>query len=170
MHVGLISDTHGVLRPEALAALCGSDYIVHAGDIGDASILERLSAIAPVTAVRGNNDHGEWAARLPETNRLDAGGVGIFVIHDVATLAIDPVAAGIAVIVSGHSHRPRSQWQGGVLYINPGSAGPRRFRLPVSIGKLDIAAGIIGAALVSLDVESASGAPRARARAAARNG
>jgi putative phosphoesterase len=164
MRIGLISDTHGWLRSEALAALHGSDCIIHAGDIGDASILARLAAIAPVTAVRGNNDQGEWATRLPETNRLDVDGVRILVIHDVAALAFDPAAAGIDVVVSGHSHRPASRRQGAVLFINPGSAGPRRFRLPVSVGRLDIAVGRIDAALVSLDVETANATPATRGR------
>ena len=157
--VGLISDTHGLLRPEASAALRHSDLIVHAGDIGDASILEQLSAIAPVSAVRGNNDHGKWAEQLPQTRRVAAGDACIFVVHDVNELALDPAAARIDVVVSGHSHRPQSERRGGVLYVNPGSAGPRRFRLPVSVGVLIIEDGRIDVELVSLDVEASRRAP-----------
>ena len=160
VRIGLISDTHGLLRPEALAALHGSDMIVHAGDIGAGSILERLSAIAPVCAVRGNNDVGPPASALPQTRRLDAAGKSIFVIHDLAELAIEPLAAGIDVIVSGHSHKPKSGRRDGVLYINPGSAGPRRFRLPISVGRLTIADGRIEAELLPLDVAVAPAAVR----------
>ncbi len=139
MHrVGLISDTHGLLRPEAMASLRGSDFIVHAGDIGDAQILAALGAIAPVTAVRGNNDYGAWAEEIPETAVLRVGEVGIYVVHDLAELALDPLAAGHRVVVSGHSHRPRIEERGGVLYVNPGSAGPRRFALPVCVAELTI--------------------------------
>ena len=134
--VGLISDTHGLLRPEALQALRGSRYIVHAGDIGDAAILEALSAIAPVTAVRGNNDTGSWARRLPDTAVLEAGSARIYVLHDFKTLDIDPAAEGYDCVVAGHSHKPSQVSRGGVLYVNPGSAGPRRFALPVSVGTL----------------------------------
>jgi putative phosphoesterase len=136
IRVGLISDTHSLLRPEALGALAGSDFLIHAGDIGNASILEQLSAIAPVTAVRGNNDVGDWAAALPETDVLQAGAVFIYVIHDVAQLDIDPAAGGFHVVVSGHSHRPMYEVREGVLYINPGSAGPRRFSLPIAVANL----------------------------------
>lgn len=159
LRVGLISDTHGLLRPEALAALHRSDRIIHAGDIGDPSILAQLSAIAPVFAVRGNNDHGGWAETLPETRRVDAGDVRIFVIHDVNQLTSDPPAGRIDVIVSGHSHRPHSERRGGVLYVNPGSAGPRRFRLPVSLGMLNIEGGRIDVELASLDVDASRRAP-----------
>jgi putative phosphoesterase len=138
VRVGLISDTHGLLRPQALDALRGSDCIVHAGDIGDPAILAALSALAPLTAVRGNNDTGAWAQRLPGTARLDCGGVTVYVLHDRKTLAIDPARAGIGVVVAGHSHRPLVEPRGDVLYINPGSAGPRRFRLPVTVGELRI--------------------------------
>ncbi len=149
IRVGLISDTHGLLRPEALAALRGSDFIVHAGDVGDASILEHLSALAPVTAVRGNNDHGAWAARLPDTDRLLAGGMRILVLHDLA--ALDDAATRIDVVVSGHSHRAKTERRADVLYVNPGSAGPRRFWLPISVGMLTIDAGGVTSELFLLD-------------------
>ena len=151
LRVGLISDTHGLLRPGALDALRGSDYIVHAGDIGTADILSRLEAIAPVTAVRGNNDHGRWAEQLPELAVLDVGDVRIGVIHDVKLLTTDPVRSGYHAIVSGHSHHPRVSERDQVLYVNPGSAGPRRFRLPVCVAQLDIAGASIHARLITLD-------------------
>src|SRR5580765_2406429 len=125
IRVGLISDTHDLLRPDAVAFLQGSDCIVHAGDICDPSVLERLAAIAPVTAVRGNNDRGAWAERLNETEFVEAGGIWLYAIHDRAQLDIDPVAAGVQVVVSGHSHKPSVERREGVLYVNPGSAGPR---------------------------------------------
>jgi uncharacterized protein len=134
--IGLISDTHGLLRPEALAFLQGSDLIVHAGDIGGPDILQALSAIAPLTVVRGNNDRGPWAASIRETEWPQAAGINLYAIHDLAQLDVDPVAAGIQVVVSGHSHQPRVDRREGVLYVNPGSPGPRRFRLPISIGEL----------------------------------
>ncbi|HEY6618491.1 MAG TPA: metallophosphoesterase family protein [Steroidobacteraceae bacterium] len=136
MRVGLISDTHGLLRPEVLAYLHGSDHIIHAGDVCDPSVLEALAAIAPVTAVRGNNDCGAWASFLRETEIIKLGGVFIYAIHDLAELDIDPSIANVRVVVSGHSHRPLVEHRGGVLYVNPGSAGPRRFRLPISAGEL----------------------------------
>lgn len=163
--IGLISDTHGLLRAEAIAALRGSDHLIHAGDIGDADILQRLSAIAPLTAVRGNNDIGDWADAVPETQQVELRGARIFVIHDLATLAIDPCAAGIDVVVSGHSHRPRCERRDGVLYVNPGSAGPRRFRLPIGIGILTIDAAGIDAELVTLDVGTSTPLPSSRLRA-----
>jgi putative phosphoesterase len=134
--VGLISDTHGLLRPEAVESLRGSDFIVHAGDIGDSSIVEHLARLAPVTAVRGNTDHGAWAAAIPETAVLQVGAVLIYVIHDISELDLDPAAAGFHAVVAGHSHRPTQEQREGVLFINPGSAGPRRFQLPVSTGQL----------------------------------
>jgi uncharacterized protein len=136
VRVGLISDTHGLLRPEAVEALRGSDFIVHAGDVGDAAILEHLARIAPVTAVRGNVDSGYWARVLPETAILQVGEAFIYVLHDLAALDLDPVAAGFHAVVHGHSHRPSQEVREGVLIINPGSAGPRRFSLPVSAGEL----------------------------------
>lgn len=134
--VGVIADTHGLLRPEALAALSGVDHIVHAGDIGNEGVLAALARIAPVTAVRGNNDAAPWARALPHTAVLRLDAVSIYVLHDLKTLAIDPAAARHRVVVAGHSHVPRNAWRGEVLYFNPGSAGPRRFRLPVAIGRL----------------------------------
>ena len=164
--VGLISDTHGLLRPEALDALQDSEFIVHAGDIGDGAILERLSRIAPVTAVRGNNDHGTWAAALPDTAWLDVHARRILVIHDLSELDHDASLDGIDVIVSGHSHRPQSAQRGNILLINPGSAGPRRFRLPISIGKLVVAGDRIDATLVALEVEPSILSPQRRMRSA----
>ena len=148
--IGLISDTHGLMRPEALAALADSEHIVHAGDIGNAAILSTLALLAPITAVRGNNDHGDWAEALPETATLRIGGVALYVLHDLAQLATDPAAQGIAVVVSGHSHRPRIEHRGGVLYVNPGSAGPRRFKLPIAVARLTIDAGQAHADLIEL--------------------
>ena len=148
--VGLISDTHGLLRPEAMRALAGSDYIIHAGDIGRAEILEQLSAIAPTTAVRGNNDSNEWASRIPETEVLHVGTAIIYVIHDVAALDLDPAAAGFHAIIAGHSHRPSIELREGVLFVNPGSAGPRRFKLPVSVGCLTVSGTSIKPRLVEL--------------------
>jgi putative phosphoesterase len=134
--VGLVSDTHGLLRPEAIEALAGSDHIIHAGDIGDPAILGALAAIAPLTAVRGNNDTGAWARGIPEARTLELGGVRIHVIHDLGMLRRPP--RGVRVVVSGHSHVPRILEEEGVLYVNPGSAGRRRFRLPVTVGQLRI--------------------------------
>lgn len=148
--IGLISDTHGLLRPEALAALQGCDHIVHGGDIGDPAILDALAALSPVTAVRGNNDTAAWAAALPDTARLDCEGVTLLVLHDRKMLACDPRADGLGVVVSGHSHRPAIETRDGVLYVNPGSAGPRRFRLPVTLAHLDVEDGRAHARLVTL--------------------
>lgn len=141
--VGVISDTHGLLRPEALAALQGSDFIIHAGDIGDPAILTKLSEIAPITAVRGNVDHGTWAQKIPATNVLEVKGVLIYVLHILQNLDLKPEAAGFAVVVSGHSHVPKQESKNGVLYFNPGSAGPKRFHLPVSWGKLVVENGVV---------------------------
>ena len=134
--VGLISDTHGLMRPEALAYLRGADHIVHAGDIGDPGILEALRRLAPVTAVRGNNDRGDWARAVPSSANVQIDGVAIHVLHDVKELRLQP---GVRVVVSGHSHKPIVQERDGVLFVNPGSAGPRRFTLPVAVGELRIA-------------------------------
>lgn len=164
--VGLVSDTHGLLRAEALTALQGSDWILHAGDIGDGAILERLREIAPVAAVRGNNDHGTWASRLPQTHRLEVGGVRVFVIHDLAELAIDPVAIGVDVVVCGHSHRPVIERRAGVLFVNPGSAGPRRFQLPISVARLAITGHQVDAEMVML--AAGSGVVPQRSREAPR--
>lgn len=159
MRVGLISDTHGLLRPEALDALRGSDRIVHAGDIGAPDILAALEAIAPVTAVRGNNDRAAWAAEIPETNTLDADGASILVIHDVAALGAR-AARRHRVVVSGHSHRPSIAERDGVLYVNPGSAGPRRFTLPISIGELVVSGRSVRARLIDLSDRFPRGSDR----------
>ena len=150
--IGVISDTHGLLRPEALAFLRGSDYIVHAGDIGDAAVLGELSALAPVTAVRGNNDKGAWAETIAETAVLEVGAVSIYVLHDLAQLDPDPAAAGYQVVVSGHSHKPSMERRGGVLYLNPGSAGPRRFKLPIAVAELKVTGGAAEGRLVELAI------------------
>ncbi|HEX4809733.1 MAG TPA: metallophosphoesterase family protein [Bryobacteraceae bacterium] len=136
--VGLISDTHGLLRDEAVQALEGSDLIIHAGDVGKPEILDRLKAVAPVIAVRGNIDKGDWALSLPETAIADAGLVLLYVLHDVQQLDLDPVAAGFQFVISGHSHKPASILRSGVHYINPGSAGPRRFTLPITVARIDL--------------------------------
>jgi putative phosphoesterase len=141
--VGLISDTHGLLRPQAVAFLRGSDFIVHAGDVGDGALLDELRELAPVTVVRGNNDKGAWADSLAATEVLTVGEVAIYVLHDLAELDLDPAAAGFGAVVFGHSHRPVTETRDGVLYVNPGSAGPRRFKLPISVGELRIEGGAI---------------------------
>ncbi|MGD0568311.1 MAG: metallophosphoesterase family protein [Candidatus Sulfotelmatobacter sp.] len=148
--IGVISDTHGLLRPEAIEALRGSQRIIHAGDIGSPEILPALSAIAPVTAIRGNIDKAPWSRKLPEVEVLEAGGLSIYVLHDLAKLDLNPRAAGFAVVVSGHSHIPNQETRDGVLYFNPGSAGPRRFKLPVSVGKLIVENGRIQSELLTL--------------------
>jgi putative phosphoesterase len=150
MRVGLISDTHGLLRPEALDFLAGSDHIVHGGDIGGPEILERLAAIAPLTVVRGNNDTAPWAHAIPETARVDFGSVALYAIHDLKLLDIDPRAAGVRIVVSGHSHRPACVDRDGVLYVNPGSAGRRRFSLPIAAAELIIEGAAVDARLVTL--------------------
>ena len=152
MRIGLISDTHGLMRAEALAALAGSEHIIHAGDIGKPAVLDALRSIAPLTAIRGNNDTAEWARSLRETERLEIAGVRIHVVHDLAQLDIDPRAEAIDVVVHGHSHRPRIVTRDGVLYVNPGSAGPRRFKLPLSVGWLVIDRGRCSAEIVPLAV------------------
>lgn len=131
--VGIISDTHKLMRPEALDALSGSDLIIHAGDIGEQVILDTLETVAPVTAVRGNNDLGPWAAALPDTATLRVEDTTFYVLHSIADLGIDPREHGYRVVVAGHSHKPSIDERSGVLYVNPGSAGPRRFRLPIAI-------------------------------------
>jgi uncharacterized protein len=136
--VGVISDTHGLLRPEAVATLQGSAYIIHAGDVGDPAILKRLKEIAPVTAVRGNVDRGSWAKKILETNVLEINGLSIYVLHDLNQLDLNPEAARFSAVVSGHSHMPKQETKNGVLYFNPGSAGPKRFKLPVTVGRIRI--------------------------------
>src|ERR1700674_3533329 len=150
--LGVISDTHGLLRPEAVDALRGSHRILHAGDIGAPEILEALAKIAPVTAVRGNVDTASWARALPQTEVVEAGGVSIYILHDLGQLDLKPEAAGCGGVVYGHSHQPKMEEKNGVLYFNPGSAGPRRFRLPVSVGRLTIVAGKVRAQLVELEI------------------
>lgn len=152
MRIGLISDTHGLLRPEAIQALHGVDRIVHAGDIGGSRILDQLAEIAPVTAVRGNNDHDAWADALPTETTIEFGGVILLVLHDIKELAPGVNPANVQVVVSGHSHRPAITTQNGTLFVNPGSAGPRRFKLPVSLAILEIAQGKADAELRVLNV------------------
>ena len=151
MIIGVISDTHGLLRPEALAALEGSDYIIHAGDIGDPQILDKLATLAPVTAVRGNVDRGEWAQKIPATNILEIGEISIYVLHNLQELDLKPEVAKFAAVIYGHSHVPKHELKNGVLYFNPGSAGPRRFKLPVSVGRLTIEDNKIKAGTLSLE-------------------
>lgn len=148
--LGVISDTHGLVRPEALQALAGVERIVHAGDIGDRTVLEALTRVAPVTAVRGNNDRGRWAADIPETEVVEVGGVSLYLLHDLHELDLEPRAAGFAAVISGHSHQPTIDERDGVLYLNPGSAGPRRFKLPISLARLTIVNARVKAQLVTL--------------------
>jgi uncharacterized protein len=150
--LGVISDTHGLVRLEAVKALEGVEMIIHAGDIGTPEVLEALHAIAPVVAVRGNNDQGDWAHALPETEVVEVGGVMLYVLHDVNTLDLDPATAGFHAVISGHSHRPAMSKRQGVLFLNPGSAGPRRFKLPVSVARLTIRWAAIDAQLVELAI------------------
>jgi putative phosphoesterase len=150
--LGIISDTHGLLRPEAVAALRGSDRILHAGDVGSPEILAALAKIAPVTAIRGNIDTDPWAHSLPDTEVIEIGGISIYMLHDFGQLDLKPEAAGFRVVVYGHSHRPKMEEKNGVLYFNPGSAGPRRFSLPVSVGRLRVKAGKVRAELVELEI------------------
>jgi uncharacterized protein len=151
LRIGLISDTHGLLRPEASTFLLGCAHIVHAGDVGKQKILQELSAIAPTTAVRGNNDAGPWAETLAQTELLRFGEILLYLIHDLSQLEIDPQAAGVGVVISGHSHQPVIRERGDVLYINPGSAGPRRFKLPISIGEILISGRSVTPRIVELD-------------------
>ncbi|PNG13192.1 metallophosphoesterase family protein [Stutzerimonas stutzeri] len=150
MRIGVISDTHGLLRPEALAALRGCERIIHAGDIGKPEVLDALRALAPLDAIRGNVDSGDWAASVPEHLDLEIGGLRIHVTHDVKAMGIDPIAARVDVVIAGHSHQPRIEEVDAVLYLNPGSAGRRRFKLPVSLALLDIEDGQPRAQLVTL--------------------
>jgi putative phosphoesterase len=150
LRVGLISDTHGLLRPEARAFLVGCDYIVHGGDIGSVAILDELALMAPLIAVRGNNDTEPWAARLPLTELIRVGNVFVYVIHNLAELDLDPAAAGIRVIVSGHSHQPKIEERREILYVNPGSSGPRRFKLPISVGEITVSGSAVKARIVDL--------------------
>jgi putative phosphoesterase len=150
--VGVIADTHGLMRPQALAALAGSDLIIHAGDVGTPEVLDALRAIAPVHAVRGNVDRGSWAARLPTTARVAVGGHRFCVLHIVDELDLDPRAAGLAAVIYGHSHKPALETRDGVLWLNPGSAGPRRFDLPVSLARMRVTEKALQPELVTLSV------------------
>ncbi len=150
MRIGVISDTHGLLRPEAIAALQGCERIIHAGDIGTAEVLDGLRRLAPLDAIRGNVDSGDWAAAIPETLDLQIGGLRVYVTHDIKTMGFDPAAERVDVVIAGHSHQPKIEQADGVLYLNPGSAGRRRFKLPISLALLDIEDGQPRAQLVTL--------------------
>jgi len=150
LRVGLVSDTHGLLRPEARTFLLGCDYIIHGGDVGDAKILDELAVMAPLIAVKGNNDKEPWAARLRETELIRVGNIFVYVIHDLAELDIDPKAAGVRAVVSGHSHKPVIEERDGIMYVNPGSCGPRRFKLPISVGEIIVSGGAVNARIVDL--------------------
>jgi putative phosphoesterase len=152
IRIGLISDTHGLVREEALAALDGCRHIIHAGDIDTPDVLARLRRLAPVTVVRGNNDRGTWADSIPVFDVVEFGVVSVYVRHDEAELDIDPVAAGFRVMVFGHSHRPMVEAREGILFVNPGSAGPRRFKLPIAVGELLIAGDRVDARIIELGV------------------
>jgi putative phosphoesterase len=152
MKIGIISDTHGLLRPEAVELLRGSEHIIHAGDIGSAEIIPALEKIAPVTAIRGNVDTQPWARRFAETEVVELEGLHIYVIHDANALDLNPKAAGFTAVISGHSHQPKQEMKEGVLYFNPGSAGPRRFRLPISVGRLEITEGNLHAEIVPMAI------------------
>jgi len=148
--VGVVADTHGLVRPEVVDALRGADLIVHAGDVGTPEVLAALRMVAPVVAVRGNNDRGAWAEALPATEVVELDGTALYLLHDLATLDLEPRAAGLSAVITGHSHRPRAEWRNGVLYLNPGSAGPRRFRLPVSLARLGVRGPRLESELVEL--------------------
>jgi putative phosphoesterase len=148
--IGVISDTHGLLRPEAVEALAGVEHILHAGDIGSADVLTALAAIAPVTAVRGNNDRFPGAGDIPDTAAIEIGSHWLYVLHDLHELDLDPRTAGFSAVITGHSHRPSVEEKHGVLFVNPGSAGPRRFKLPVAVARMRIRGGVVTAELVDL--------------------
>jgi len=150
IRIGVISDTHGLLRAEAVEALRGSERIIHAGDVGASEILEQLAEVAPVTAIRGNIDKATWARRLAESEVVEAAGISIYVLHDLAALDLKPEAAGFAVVISGHSHVPKQETRNRVLYFNPGSAGPRRFKLPVCVGRLVVESGKVRGEIVRI--------------------
>jgi uncharacterized protein len=150
MKIGVISDTHGLLRPEAVELLRGSEHIIHAGDIGAPEIIPELRKIAPVTAIRGNVDTQTWAQSFPETEVVELGGVDIYILHDANAIDLNPKAAGFAAVISGHSHKPKQERKDGVLYFNPGSAGPRRFKLPISVGRMEIVDGKVSAEILLL--------------------
>jgi putative phosphoesterase len=163
VRLGIISDTHGLLRAEAAAFLQGCDRIVHGGDIGNTEVLMRLSTIAPVTAVRGNNDKGAWAEAIPETACFEFGGISVYAIHDLSLLDVDPSAAGVQVVVSGHSHKPAIERRNDIVFVNPGSAGPRRFKLPISVAEILVEGSVISSRIVELEIDRAvsRGAPGA---------
>jgi len=148
--IGLIADTHGLLRPEALAALADSDLLIHAGDIGKPEVVAALKKIAPLVAIKGNNDTDSWARRLPETKKITLGALKLYVIHNVEELSFDPAARGFRVVISGHSHKPVIQTKDNVLFVNPGSAGPRRFKLPICVGKLLVQGETVDAEIIEL--------------------
>ena len=150
MRIGIISDTHGLLRPEAVEMLRGSEHIIHAGDIGAPEIIPELWKIAPVTAIRGNVDTQAWARSFAETEVVELGGLDIYILHDANAIDLNPKAAGFAAVISGHSHKPKQEMKDGVLYFNPGSAGPKRFNLPISVGKLEIVDGKLSAEVLLL--------------------
>ncbi len=150
MIIGVISDTHGLLRPEAVELLRGSEHIIHAGDIGSPEIIPALKKIAPVTAIRGNVDTQGWARRFRETEVVELAGLQIYIIHDLNALDLNPQAAGFAAVISGHSHQPKQEVKDGVLYFNPGSAGPRRFKLPIGVGRLKIVANEVSGKILLL--------------------
>ena len=152
MLVSIISDTHGLLRPEAIAALRGSDLIIHAGDVGKPEVIDQLRGIAPIFAVRGNVDTQPWSAILPETQTVQAGQLSLFLLHNVSDLHIDPAGAGFAAVIFGHSHKPSVETRNGVLFLNPGSAGPRRFRLPVTVGRMRVSTRGLDPKIVELNV------------------
>jgi putative phosphoesterase len=152
--LGIISDTHGLVRPEAIEALRGCDRIVHAGDVGGAHVIEELEAIAPVIAVRGNNDHGDWARKLPDRTTFEVGAARIHVIHDRTEVDTATLQSGPTLVVSGHSHRPSVSTESGIVFLNPGSAGPRRFRLPISLARCEISGGRVAARIVTLESEA----------------
>jgi uncharacterized protein len=154
--IGLLSDSHGLLRPETMAFLNGSDYIIHGGDIGNPKILEELALLAPVTVVRGNNDKGNWAELLPVNDFLKVGEVLIYILHDLAELAIEPAAEGVQIVVTGHSHKPLVFDREGVLYVNPGSAGPRRFKLPIAVAEVIVSGSSVSARIVELSGSNAT--------------
>jgi putative phosphoesterase len=154
MKIGIISDTHGLLRPEAVERLAGVDHVIHAGDIGRPDVIADLRKIAPTTAVRGNVDRDEWAAGYPLTALVKLGGRSFYVLHNLAELDLDPAAAGIDVVVSGHSHRPKIETVNGVVYLNPGSAGPRRFSLPIALATLDLSGDVIRPCIVDVSRSS----------------
>ena len=150
MRIGVISDTHGLLRPSAIAVLEDCDHIIHAGDITDGAVLETLRALGPLTIVRGNNDRGPWTAGIRASEMIELDGAHIYVVHDIADIEIDPVAAGVSVVITGHSHKPSISRRDGVLYLNPGSAGPRRFTLPIAMAELTIDASKVDARIIEL--------------------